>query len=240
MHFLQLSRLLIGGAIIAALGLGSTLLTTPQTDMRIEPQRGSYVVGETFTTSVVVSSETPTNVFKGVVHFDPSILVIEAIDYNTSIADLWAERPWYENGEGTLNFIGGTTRRGGFIGTGELITITFHAIQEGEANISIDSVRILQHDGLGTDTTVAVPIDAIFTVEESVIEQQTVLQKSVVGSALRVVHERPSTDLNEDNKQSIVDVSIFMKDLATQNQRSDFNQDGKVNTADLSIILDSE
>lgn len=240
MPFVHVSRWIIGGVILAVLGLSGSMLIPPETDMRIEPQRGSYLVGDTFKVDVVVSSETPVNVFKGEVRFDTRTLSIKSIDYNTSIADLWAERPWYENGAGTLNFIGGTTHHGGFIGTGNLITITFRTINEGPAAINIENVRILKHDGLGSDTDVAEPIDAIFTITEAELQEQTVLQKSVIGPTLQVVTERPNTDLNGDGQQSLTDMSIFMRDLATQNNRSDFNRDGKVNTADLSIILDAE
>ena len=240
MPFVHISRWLLGSIVVAILGLGGSMLISPKVDMRIEPQSGTQLVGKTFETKIVVSSETPVNVFKGVMHFDPSILMIETIDYNTSIADLWAERPWYQNGEGTLNFIGGTTRHGGFIGTGQIITVRFRTLQEGTATINLDEVRILKHDGLGSDVPVSTPIDAIFTIENTTLEEQTVFQKSVVGPTLYVVSTRPKTDLNQDGQQTIVDISIFMQDLLTQNLRSDFNNDQSVNAADLSIILDAK
>lgn len=231
---------MVGTIIVALLGLGGTMLVSPNVDMRIEPLQGTELVGETFTVDVVVTSDEPVNVFKGEVRFDPEMLSIEQIDYNTSIADLWAERPWYQNGAGTLNFIGGSTHRGGFFGTGSLITITFRTKKLGETALAIEDVRILKHDGLGSDATVAQPIDAVFTIAEATLEEQTVLKKSIVGSTVTVVAERPQTDLNQDGKQSLADISIFMKDLATQNERSDFNKDGVVNTADLSIILNAD
>lgn len=240
MPFVHVSRWIVGGVILAVLGLSGSMLIPPETNMRIEPQLGAYLIGDTFMVDIVVSSETPVNVFKGEVHFDPAVLRIESIDYNTSIADLWAEQPWYENGAGTLSFIGGTTHRGGFIGTGDLITITFKTLHEGPATINIENVRILKHDGLGTDVAVAQPIDAIFTIGEEELAGQTVLQKSILGPTLQVVTEQPTTDLNGDGKQSLADISIFMLDLASQNSRSDFNGDTKISTADLSIILDAK
>ena len=89
--------------------------------MRIEPIRKTLTTGETFTVEVIVESFTPVNVFAGELSFDTNTLQVESINYNTSIADLWAEEPWYSNGEGTLNFIGGTTQSGGF--TGEAILL---------------------------------------------------------------------------------------------------------------------
>ena len=94
--------LLVAGMILAFLGVGNsvlnTLVDTLTVDMHIEPSSGTRIVGEEFTVSVVVQSNEPVNVFKGDVHFDPDMLYVSSIDYNTSIADLWAKRPWYENG----------------------------------------------------------------------------------------------------------------------------------------------
>lgn len=240
MPFLSAGRLLIGTIIIALLGVGGSMLVDTSADMRVEPTRGTYGVDETFTIDIVVESKQPVNVFKGELHFDPDILWVESIDYNTSIADLWAKRPWYENGEGTLNFIGGTTRPGGFIGTGELITVTFRTKALGDATVGMRDVRILQHDGLGSETTVADPIDSIFTIEPKLLEAETILMKNDTNNTVHVREEVPSTDLNGDGKQSIADVSIFMRDLMTGNTRSDLNQDGSVNNVDLSILLDAQ
>ena len=49
-----------------------------------------------------------------------------------------------------------------------------------------------------------------------------------------------SPDLNDDGAQTIADVSIFMRHLATQNFRSDFNNDGVVNLVDASILQSTE
>lgn len=237
---LPLGRFLIASVVAMILGYSSWQMfpasVTPTTDMRLEPASGTTVVGSTFVVDVVVSSAIPVNVFKGSILFDPQILSIETIDYNTSIADLWAELPWYSNGDGTMNFIGGTTQTGGFTGQGTLVTITFKTKTVGQANISMNEVRILKHDGLGSDAEVGAPIDAIFAVESEQLENETLVQKTAVGPRVVVIPKAPSTDLNGDGKQTILDVSIFMSDMATQNMKSDFNLDGKVNLVDLSIL----
>jgi hypothetical protein len=56
------------------------------------------------------------------------------------------------------------------------------------------------------------------------------------GPTVSVLPTVPQTDLNNDGEQTIADVSIFMTDLITQNDRSDFNQDGTVDLKDLSIL----
>ncbi len=231
---------LVASAVFAFLSIVGFLfmpiVSEPQADMRIEPNIGIVKVGDTFVVRVLVSAQVLVNVFKGEIRFDPTILAVESIDYNTSIADLWAEKPWYENGAGTINFIGGTTR-GGFLGTGELITITFRAHSEGRAIVRTEGTRILEHDGLGTDAVVKEPIDALFTVEEAVLQKQTIASPKTTTATIAVINELPSTDLNHDGKQTIADVSIFMLNMLGDDARFDLNGDGSVDTKDLSVVM---
>lgn len=215
----------------------NTILFMPQADMRLEPITGAITIGKTFTVDVIVESSIPVNVFHGDIVFNPEQLKIVSIDYNTSIADLWAERPWYSNGEGTMNFAGGTIKPGGFTGTGKLISLTFTTKQTGDTAITIANARILQHDGLGSDAILADPIDAVFSVNETSSTTKTVISKDPETRSFVIIPETMSTDLNGDGKQSIADTSIFMTDLVSQNLRSDFNLDGKVTIADMSILM---
>lgn len=225
------------------LGMASIFMSdilNNETDMRITPALDTVVLSEPFSIEIEVTSPIPVNVFKGELQFNHDVLKITGIDYNTSIADLWAERPWYSNGEGTLNFIGGTTKTGGFIGTGDLITVTFTPLTVGKTEIALREVRILAHDGFGTDTKVTTPIDSIFTVAPEEQAEETVIQKSSLGSTVTILTEPVNTDLNNDGKQSVADMSIFMQHLTTGNLRSDFNKDNKVNMADASILLNAK
>jgi len=239
MPFLQYSRLLLGSIIIAILGIGGMVFVGPETDMHILPESGIYYVGESFAVNIVVESKVPVNVFKGELFFDTDVMYVESISYNTSIADLWAKEPWYSNGNGTLNFIGGTTRKGGFIGTGELVTITFTTTAPGDATVHMDNIRILEHDGLGSEAVTAAPIDTIFTIQENV-DASTVLQKDGLRSSLQVVKEESPTDLNGDGMQTLADMSIFLGHFATQDLKGDVNDDGKINMTDMSIMLDAK
>lgn len=241
MFNIPISQLLTASLFVAVAGI-SSLIIAPNimkgpADMFITPTGGTVLVGETFEIQINVRSKTPVNVFQGQLEFNSEVLSIKTIDYNTSIADLWAEEPWFSNGDGALAFIGGTTRPGGFTGEGELISIIFTAEKIGEGSISMSEARILQHNGLGTEVELNEPIDALFAVTKETITKQSVIEKSVDGPKVQIVEKFPSTDLNNDGKQTIVDISIFMADLATQNLKSDFNKDGSVNLIDLSIII---
>jgi hypothetical protein len=240
MFNLPAAQLLIASLVAGILGVSGFLMTPLVVEkviaVSIEPSQGTVTAGETFTIKIVVDSDTPVNVFKGLLRFDDTKLAVSSIDYNTSIADLWAEEPWYSNGAGTINFTGGTTRTGGFTGTGSLVTVTFTTIATGEAAIYMEEVQILAHDGLGTAIPITFPIDAIFAISKAQLESETRLETSVPGPTLMVVSALPDTDLNDDGRQTIADTSIFMADLIKQNLRSDFNQDGAVNLKDLSIL----
>lgn len=226
--------------IIGASGffLGTVIISAP-VSVVLEPTSGIRVVGETFVTTLTIESSTPVNVFTGLLTFDPEKLTVQSIDYNTSIADLWAEEPWYSNGEGTINFTGGTTARGGFIGDGTLITITFTAQNPGEAIVRLQDMRVIQHDGLGTEAPLSSPIDAIFSVQNETLKNETLFDASLDGPVVTVIPHAPKRDLNNDGKQSMADVSIFMTDLISKNLRSDLNGDSTVNLEDLSILTQS-
>ena len=234
---------LVAGAFLAFIAfIGAytiPLITTEKTDFYMAPKAGVHPIGETFVVALKVKSSVPVNVFSGEISFDNEVISVESIDYNTSIANLWAERPWYSNGDGTLNFIGGTTARGGFTGDDTIVLVTFMTIAEGEAKIEISEVRILAHDGLGTEVTLNTPIDAIFTVDDTVLDSSTVVKKNNIDSSFTVVSELPNPDLNGDGRVNFKDVSIFMLNMLGNDPKYDLNGDGAVNSDDLSILLQS-
>jgi hypothetical protein len=221
--------------IITAIGLVNTL--GPTADIRIEPRERVVEVGSTFTIQVVVESSNPVNVFAGEVNFSQDVLDVVSIDYNTSIADLWTQEPWYSKGEGRLIFAGGTTKAGGFVGEGAIMSVTFKTLKVGEGKITTSNTRILQHDGLGTDSEIADPIDAIVQIgnigEVDIVSNIEPKEPKIY----KVVEQVPSTDLNGDGKQSIADISIFMLNIAGSDSKYDFNLDGKIDLKDLNIIL---
>lgn len=213
------------------------LATEPIADMRIEPTTVTTVIGDVFTVQIIVESTVPVNAFAGELTFNSNVIKVESIDYNTGIADLWAELPWYSNGDGSLNFAGGTTHPGGFVGTGTLITVTFRTIASGEGMLNIKDAKILQHDGLGSDTPLEESIGATFLVKEVLDKEENLLVSEAPKSKLVVMNETPSSDFNNDGSYTITDVSIFMSRLFEGDRRGDLNQDGTVNATDLSIVL---
>lgn len=209
---------------------------TPETSMAISPSSATSQTGADIVVHVVVESATPVNAFAGELRFDSTQLEVARIDYNNSIADLWAEEPWYKNGAGSIGFAGGSTRRGGFTGSGNIITVTFRSKGAGVSAVEIIRAQILKHDGLGTDTTVAPPIDALFTVTAEVAP---VVDESHRTTQVVVASQDKNLDLSGDGKQSLADVSVFLQYLVSGNTAGDINGDGRVSIADMSILLET-
>jgi len=229
---------LLASALIGFLtvtGLYMLPLTAPETKMMIDPMSKSVLLGESFTIAVMVSATTPVNAFAGLIAFDETILEVARIDYNTSIADLWAKEPWFSRGNGTISFAGGSTKAGGFINVGTLVTITFTTKKTGDAKLTLANIQILKHDGLGTTANEYTSLDTIFNVVTEVPKLTPLGLEVTTNIAVRA--DTPSTDLNNDQTTNLSDVSIFMLYLATRDVRADFNGDNVVNTTDLSLLL---
>ncbi len=229
---------LIAGVLVAFLSGVSYLLvandtTSPIASITLSPSAAVANIDGTFTVTVQIESQVPVNVFMGNVHFDGSKLVVDKIDYNTSIADLWAEEPWYKNGDGTINFAGGTTVSGGFVGKGDLLTITFRTIAAGDAAVWFVDAAILEHNGLGT----AVDLGHLATGQYTVIANANTLGLSRSKSAITVRTNSLRGDVNDDGLVTIADVSQILLYLTTGNSAGDLNDDGRVSLTDVSIVM---
>ena len=227
---------LIASAIVGFLTFASVLFMPKAeqtgTKMHIEPSELTIEADKNFTIDVIVESEEAVNAFAGVLNFDEAILEVDRILYNTSIADLWTQEPWFAKGDGTITFAGGTTKPGGFVGKGSLLTVVFKGKSETTTPLSLTSIRILKHDGLGTDAQLQTSLDALFTFKPLTQRNEIITQ----GNPEEVIL---TTDLNNDNVTGLADISIFMLHIASQNLLSDFNNDKKVTVADLSILLNA-
>lgn len=221
--------------LVAFVGIITGMLSGYDADMRLDPQDGWPQLDEVFTVEVLLEAKTPVNAFQGDIIFDSEYLTVDSIDYNDSLADLWAVEPWYSNGAGTINFAGGVTKPGGFTGVDSVVSINFKTKKVGNAKVRFQKINILLHDGLGTDALVPDSIDALFAVTDS--SDEFAVSKSGNKYNVYVLPGGSPTDLDGDGKQGVGDVSIFLTDMVTQNPRSDFNQDGIVSVGDLSVLL---
>ena len=237
---ISLGRIMVGSVIVGLIGLYSVVIQSsdPETAMRLEPRSGVTTLNEKFTVSIMVDSKIAVNAFSGQLNYDPKIIKVNEIQYNTSIADLWVEEPWYSNGDGTIKFAGGTTVPGGFTGSGSLLEISFTPIASGEVSLNLNAARIFIHDGFGTEANLTDSVDALFTVA-AILDQAQLVVDTQSKSKITVMPDASFFDLNNDGKINLSDISIFMLNMLGNDTRFDFNQDGHVNTTDLSLLLEA-
>ncbi len=242
MFGIELSRLIAASVIMAVMTISGLLLVSgdpADAAIGLFPQTQIGDFGDTVISTVVVESRVPVNVFAGELHFDPTRLAVESIVYNESIADLWAEAPWYENGDGTITFAGGSTQTGGFTGEGALLTITFRTLSAGKSVVTISNAQVLKHDGLGTEANLALPLESIFTIADPALAPVIIATTENETTAILIAPPMTSHDLNSDGKQSIADISVWFLHYVSGDIRGDFTGDGKTTTADLSILLET-
>lgn len=113
-----------------------------------EPQPTIYKVGDDFTLSLILDTESqPINAVE-ISILAPKLLKIKSVSKSGSIIQLWVNEPSFSGG--TVNLTGGipggTTTRKGIIAK-----ITFQAVAVGEGNIAlIPGSAALLNDGQGT------------------------------------------------------------------------------------------
>ncbi len=117
------------------------------------PGAGSYSIGESFTSYVVLDSPTQAaNAISGVVNFPADKLQVVSLTKGATI-DFWVEQPTFSNSQGTVRFEG-VTFNPGFSGYGgRVLTVTFRGRVTGEAVLDFQSASILANDGEGTNIT---------------------------------------------------------------------------------------
>lgn len=242
--FITPVRLFVAGVILAAGALTASVALAPhemegEASLTLSPQELTTLIDNTVKLEVLISASTPVNAFMGEVVFDTSLFTVDKIEYNTALADLWVTEPWYSKADNTIYFAGGTTRPGGFVGKDNLLTIYLSSKNTGETVVGIENARILKHDGLGTDTVLTTGIDSVISTLAA-DQASTPTETKDTASAVTIIPNPPSYDVNNDGKVSLADIATFMLKLGSRDVRFDFNQDGTVSTADLSLLLNAD
>lgn len=120
--------------------------------LSILPTNASVTAGSDISVSIKVSSsDSAMNAASGVLTFPTDLLQVSSIQIRPSIIGLWVQEPHFSNSAGTVNFEG-VALNPGFTGSnGNVITVTFHALQPGNAALAINDGSVLANDGNGTE-----------------------------------------------------------------------------------------
>lgn len=234
MQFLLSFRSLLMAVVVATGALAATVILSDEfpAAMYLAPSTATVKQGDTQQFNVMVKSKVPVNAFSGEVVFDTEKFQVVDISYNTSVADLWVEEPWYNRAYNTIYFAGGTTQSGGFVGEEALITITLQAIHPGDATFSLHNPRILAHDGLGRDISLIAPLDTLFIVDTTPYAVST---PPLTDAYVTVADDIPPLDLNQDGKLDFRDIGVLLSAMGSSDSQYDFTGDDKVTWSDLRI-----
>jgi hypothetical protein len=223
--------------IVAAIAIPVTALTTtvilsddPAASMYVVPSATSVEIGGTLSVAVMVKSNVPVNAFTSELVFDTNRFYVTNISYNTSIANLWVEEPWYNRANNSIYFAGGTTQSDGFVGTGELMRVTLQARSAGDTILTLRNTRVLAHNGLGKDVSLVQPLDTLFSIDTTPFA--TPLQE-IETDVIAIVSDLPPLDVNGDGVLSFRDIGTLLSALGSDQVLYDFNGDNKVTWADI-------
>lgn len=119
----------------------------------VNPSKGTFSVGETFTVSILLDTGGSfINATKASLSFPPDKLQVVSPSVGKSFIDIWVGQPKYSNSKGTLEFQGAVPSPGIKVSNGLVSTVTFRVKQTGIAEIKfMDDSAVLLNDGNGTD-----------------------------------------------------------------------------------------
>jgi len=230
-YLLSFRTILIALGILGGSLAASVVLTdTPQASIYLVPDTSFVEVGDKVTIAVMVQSNMSVNAFTSELVFDPEFFQVTSISYNTSIANLWVEEPWYNRANNSVYFAGGTTITDGFIGTGELLRTTLHAKKAGNTAVILRNTRVLAHDGLGRDVSLKTPLDTLFSIDTTPFAAP--LEETGV-STIAVISDVPPLDANDDGVVDFKDIGTLLTALGSKKDKYDYNRDGTVNWSDV-------
>ncbi len=123
--------------------LSPSLVFGSDAGLSLSPSDGSHRVGDTFSVDIVVSSSDDIDTGGAVLEFDSDLIRVQNVSDANSIFGMWPEEPDFSNVGGTIEFAGGTPRP--FSGqNGNIITVTFRAVEAGSASVSFREGELLR------------------------------------------------------------------------------------------------
>lgn len=121
-------------------------------ELSLSPSSGTFVVGNTFTISVVLNTEGQSiNAIETLLQFPSDKLQLVSPSTGISIISLWTNQPNFDNQKGTIALQGGIPN-GINTSNGIVTTLTFRVKNVGSGLIKfLDNSKALLNDGLGTN-----------------------------------------------------------------------------------------
>ena len=222
-----------GPALVSLLASATSSLSSAPAVVFLTPYETTKLApGEIADIDVNINARVPVNAVGATIAFPEDIFEVVGINEKKSFLDLWTEDTTIKEGAGELHFSGGTTQRGGLVGTGTVLTLSVRAKKIGEAKVYVKDLQVFAHDGKGT------PLDSSIRS----ITYEVVLPEGnpfvPTGAGILLQPNLPSPDFNNSGYITLVDFSMLsFQILSPYNPRFDLNADGTVGLTDLSILF---
>ncbi len=108
-------------------------------------------IGDSFGVNLKINNEDVNlNAAQATIKFPPNILEVASLDYSDSVFDLWLQEPYFSNNDGTIGFIGGSSRGLKDLSL-QILKIVFRVKGNGIANLIVDDAAVTANDGRGTN-----------------------------------------------------------------------------------------
>ena len=218
---------LVASSVLAFDG-GSTVLSMNPSGPK------ELIVGDTTQIDIVLSTTVPVNALSATIGFPPDLIEVVSVSKEHSFMDLWTEDTAIREDAGEVHFSGGTTQRGGMVGSSTALTLVLKAKKSGSAELYFKDAKVLASDGYGT--AVESGLKSFTYLIPNKDNSLPPVPIAGGGSALTRLTQNP--DLNGDGKINLVDASILsLKLFGPYNPRFDLNGDGSLGLPDLSILF---
>ncbi|MDO8521396.1 MAG: hypothetical protein Q7S52_04730, partial [bacterium] len=121
--------------------------------MYLSPDTRSVIIGQEFTVDLKIDASVPNesiNSAQATIKFPAEILSAVSVDKQNSTFGFWLEEPVISKKDGTMHFIGGTTK--GVAGSAlQVLRIKFKATGAGTADLAIIDAAVTAANGKGTN-----------------------------------------------------------------------------------------
>lgn len=189
--------------------------------------------------NISVNARVPINALGATILFPKDSIEILGFTKEKSFLDLWTEETAINEDSGEIHFSGGTTRVGGMMGTGTIITLHVRGKKSGTSEIFFKDAQVYPNDGSGE--MIHTDMHALsFTVPEPIriapVASNAQPNTQIISQPQKTLP--PNPDVNEDGKINLLDVSImFTRLVMPYDPRFDLNSDGAINIADVSVVM---
>lgn len=152
MRFFRRAFLRTLSVLIVTVASSCFTLGVSAATLSLSPSTITVHVGDTFSVSTRVESVAEAiNAVSTHISFPKQLVQASGISKNGSVLNFWVQEPTISNNTGVVSFEGVVLNPGYKGASGKIATVSFRALKEGVADITMTQSAVLANDGQGTN-----------------------------------------------------------------------------------------